>query len=65
MTSRLEAYRVEAYNTAKLSENKMHDDAGGAAVRIQRRAGAGCRCDGLYDAPAGQEMGPRPFSSAA
>ena len=27
MTSRLEAYRVQAYNTAKLSENKMHDDA--------------------------------------
>src|SRR5579871_3245803 len=27
MTSRLETYRVEAYNTAKLSENKMHDDA--------------------------------------
>jgi len=27
MTSRLEAYRVEAYNTAKLSENKMHDDS--------------------------------------
>jgi acyl dehydratase len=26
MTRRLEAYRVEAYNTAKLSENKMHDD---------------------------------------
>jgi acyl dehydratase len=26
MTSRLEAYRVEAFNTAKLSENKMHDD---------------------------------------
>jgi acyl dehydratase len=26
MTSRLENYRVEAYNTAKLSENKMHDD---------------------------------------
>jgi acyl dehydratase len=26
MTSRLESYRVEAYNTAKLSENKMHDD---------------------------------------
>jgi acyl dehydratase len=26
MTSRLEIYRVEAYNTAKLSENKMHDD---------------------------------------
>ncbi|MGA9091880.1 MAG: hypothetical protein WB420_22570 [Bradyrhizobium sp.] len=27
MTGALEAYRVEAYNTAKLSENKMHDDA--------------------------------------
>jgi acyl dehydratase len=27
MTSRIEAYRVQAYNTAKLSENKMHDDA--------------------------------------
>jgi acyl dehydratase len=27
MTSRLETYRVEAYNTAKLSENKMHDDS--------------------------------------
>jgi hypothetical protein len=26
MTSRLEAHRVQAYNTAKLSENKMHDD---------------------------------------
>jgi acyl dehydratase len=27
MTSRLEAYRVEAFNTSKLSENKIHDDA--------------------------------------
>src|ERR1700721_4585740 len=26
MTSRLETYRVEAYNSAKQSENKMHDD---------------------------------------
>jgi len=26
MTTRLETHRVEAYNTAKLSENKMHDD---------------------------------------
>jgi acyl dehydratase len=26
MTSRLETYRVQAFNTAKLSENKMHDD---------------------------------------
>jgi acyl dehydratase len=26
MTSRIEAYRVSAYNTAKKSENKMHDD---------------------------------------
>jgi acyl dehydratase len=27
MTSRIEPYRVTAYNTAKQSENKMHDDA--------------------------------------
>ncbi|MGY3345286.1 acyl dehydratase [Bradyrhizobium sp. USDA 4474] len=27
MLHRLETYRVEAYNTAKQSENKMHDDA--------------------------------------
>ena len=27
MTSRLETYRVEARNTSKLSENKIHDDA--------------------------------------
>lgn len=27
MTQRLEPYRVEAYNTAKQSENKMHDDS--------------------------------------
>jgi acyl dehydratase len=26
MTSRIEPYRLSAYNTAKLSENKMHDD---------------------------------------
>src|ERR1700738_1232229 len=26
MGSRIEPYRFEAYNTAKLSENKMHDD---------------------------------------
>ena len=26
MSSRLESYHVQAYNTAKLSENKMHDD---------------------------------------
>jgi len=26
MTSQVETYRVQAYNTAKLSENKMHDD---------------------------------------
>ena len=26
MSSRLETYRVQAYNTAKQSENKMHDD---------------------------------------
>jgi acyl dehydratase len=27
MTSRLETYRVQAYNTSKQSENKIHDDA--------------------------------------
>ena len=27
MTNAIQTYRVEAYNTAKLSENKMHDDA--------------------------------------
>jgi acyl dehydratase len=27
MTSRLETYRVQAYNTSKHSENKIHDDA--------------------------------------
>jgi acyl dehydratase len=27
MTSRIEPYRVSAYNTSKLSENKIHDDA--------------------------------------
>ena len=35
MTSRLEPYRVQAYNTAKLSENKMHDDT------VARRFGFG------------------------
>src|ERR1700732_4935278 len=27
MTSRLETYRVQAYNSSKQSENKIHDDA--------------------------------------
>jgi acyl dehydratase len=27
MTGRLETYRISAFNTAKLSENKMHDDS--------------------------------------
>jgi hypothetical protein len=35
MTSRLETYRVEAYNTSRLSENKIHDDA------VARRFGFG------------------------
>ena len=35
MTGRIETYRVEAYNTAKLSENKIHDDA------VARRFGFG------------------------
>jgi acyl dehydratase len=35
MTSRLEFYRVEAHNTSKLSENKIHDDT------VARRFGFG------------------------
>jgi acyl dehydratase len=35
MANRLETYRVSAYNTAKLSENKMHDDT------VARRFGFG------------------------
>src|SRR5579859_2709912 len=35
MTGLIETYRVEAYNTAKLSENKIHDDA------VARRFGFG------------------------
>jgi acyl dehydratase len=35
MAGLIETYRVEAYNTAKLSENKMHDDA------VARRFGFG------------------------
>src|SRR5258708_29916284 len=42
MTSRIEPYRVSAYNTSKHSENKMHDDtvakrygfSGGVGVRV-------------------------------
>jgi hypothetical protein len=32
MAAQLETYRVEAYNTARQSENKMHDDTGRAAL---------------------------------
>src|ERR1700729_861078 len=35
MTSLIETYRVEAYNAAKLSENKIHDDT------VARRFGFG------------------------
>ncbi len=35
MTGRLETYRVEAYNTSKFSENKIHDDT------VARRFGFG------------------------
>ena len=40
MTSRIETYRVSAYNTAKLSENKMHDDT--VARRFGFSAAAWC-----------------------
>src|ERR1700738_4380625 len=45
MTSRLEAYRVSAYNTAKLSENKMHDDT--VARRFGFSGGLGPGVDGM------------------
>src|SRR4030088_1301275 len=45
MTSRLETYRVQAYNTAKLSENKMHDDT--IAKRFGFSGGLGPRGDGM------------------
>ena len=41
MTSRIEPYRVSAYNTSKHSENKMHDDTVAKRYRISRRVGAG------------------------
>jgi len=34
----IEPYRVSAYNTAQQSENKIHDDNRGAAVRISAAA---------------------------
>ena len=52
-------YQVSAYNTAKASENKIHDDA--TAKRFGFRGGLGRRrarlC--LYDASAGAALGPR------
>ena len=38
MSSRLEPYRVTAYNTSKQSENKIHDDT--VARRFGFRAGS-------------------------
>src|ERR1700746_672026 len=46
MTGPIETYRVEAYNTSKLSENKIHDDtvarrfgfSGGLRPRVRVRA---------------------------
>ncbi len=49
MSSRLETYRVQAYNTAKQSENKMHDDT------VAKRFGFTCR----------SRNGAGPFWSAA
>ena len=39
MSSRLETYRVSAYNTSKLSENKIHDDTVARRFGVFRRAG--------------------------
>jgi hypothetical protein len=58
MAGRLEAYSVVAYNTAKLSENKMHDD------QVARRFGfsgglvPGVDVMAYMIPPASQEMGP-------
>src|SRR5260370_37771387 len=46
MTSRIEPYRVSAYNTSKQSENKIHDDAvarrfGFSGVLVPRVDGVG------------------------
>ena len=59
MTSRIETYRVSAYNTAKQSENKMHDDTVARRFGFSGGLVPGRRRDGLHDAPAGREMGPR------
>jgi hypothetical protein len=54
MSSRLEAYRVQAYNTSKQSENKIHDDA------VARRFGfSGGLVPGVDGPSTGREMGPR------
>ena len=40
MSDRLEPYRLQAYNTAKQSENKMHDDTVAKRFGFSRRARA-------------------------
>ena len=55
----LAPYHVEAYNTAKVSENKIHDDEVAQEIWFWRRAGARGRCLRVYDASAGRALGPR------
>jgi len=64
MTSRLEPYRVQAYNTAKLSENKMHDDTVARRFGFSGGLVPGVDVMAYMDAPAGYKVGPAPFSSA-
>ncbi len=53
----LKPHTVSAYNLAKNSENKMHDDLVARAVRVSGRFGPWCRCVRLYEPYAGGEMG--------
>ena len=57
--SSLGPYQVAAFNTAKDSENKIHDDAVAPPLRLFGRAGAGGRGLRLYDPSAGSALGPR------
>ena len=57
--SALPPYHVAAYNTAKASENKIHDDATATAIWFQGRTGGRSPCLRLHVAYAGAALGPR------
>jgi len=52
-------YSVAAYNTAKSSENKIHDDTVARRFGFRGGLGAGGGCLRLHDAPARGALGPR------